>query len=108
MKRGTFLVSENITGLTSRHTKYTLQVCNTSSRRSTAYLDKLAVTHLVNKFPAFMKTEYSLPCSQKHATSPFLSQMNPTHNMTSYFFTTSTHELDSKIIRYDNKQQIIS
>jgi len=34
-------------------------------------LEKLTVTQLVKKFPAFMEHEGSLPCSQKSASGPY-------------------------------------
>jgi hypothetical protein len=49
------------------------QVCLTATVQlelivwSKALLEKLTVTQLLNKFPFFMETEGSLPCSQKSA-----------------------------------------
>jgi len=40
-------------------------------------LEKLIVTQLVKKFPAFLELEGSLPSSQNLATRPLLSQPNP-------------------------------
>jgi len=43
------------------------------------------VTQLVKKLPAFMKQEGLLPCSQRLATGPLLTQLNPLHSLTLYF-----------------------
>jgi hypothetical protein len=43
-----------------------------------ALFEKLIVTQLVKKYPAFfMEPEGSLPCSEKPPLDPILSQLNP-------------------------------
>jgi len=45
-----------------------LCVCMSVNLWSGAYLGKLIVFKLVNKFPHFMETESSFPCSQQPST----------------------------------------
>lgn len=39
-----------------------------------------------NLLPALIKPENSLPCDQEPTTEPYLSQLNPVHALTSYFY----------------------
>jgi hypothetical protein len=43
-------------------------------------LEKLVIAELVKKFPAFMEIKGILTFSQKPASVPFLSQLNPVYN----------------------------
>ena len=43
------------------------------------FLEKLAVPHLIKKFPHFMEFKRSLPRSQQPITASNLSQINPVH-----------------------------
>jgi hypothetical protein len=55
--------------------------------------EKLIVSQLDKKIPAFCITECSLPCSQQPTTSPILSHMNPVHTFTCIFHTISFNSI---------------
>jgi hypothetical protein len=50
------------------------------------YMETLAVAQLVRKFHAFMKPAFSLTCCMNPLFDLILSQVNPVHILTPYFF----------------------
>jgi hypothetical protein len=63
--------SENMTGFLMCKCVYKNLTKTWLTPWSTVLLDKLLVTQLVTKFPAFMEPKGSLPCSQQPATGPY-------------------------------------
>jgi hypothetical protein len=54
-------------------------------------LENQECSQLVINFPAFHGTQRSLSCTQEPATGPCFTQMNPMHNLQTYFRKTHFH-----------------
>jgi len=62
---------------------YTSSYLTTWSR---VFLNKFTVAQLINKFPAFIELEMSLPSHKSLPMDPIPSKMNPVHFLIPYFF----------------------
>jgi hypothetical protein len=71
-------------------------------------LEHLKVAQMLKKFPAFMGLTCPLPCSQKPAIGPILSQLNPGLTLISYFCKTHFSIAGTGVIQNKNKSDISS